>query len=174
MQGRASEDRLPTVTNPTQHGSSWIAVTFVVAFLLTELPLPDWAALWRPGWVTLVLIYWCMAVPERIGVGVGWMSGLVLDVLMGTVLGQHALALSVVAFLTLKLHRRVRVLPIWQQGLTVFVLLMIDHVLVLWINGIQGRPVESLAYWASPLTSTLLWPWVFIILRDMRRKRGVT
>ena len=51
-----------------------IATTFVIALLLTALPMPESAAIWRPAWVALVLIYWCMAVPERVGVAVGWIG----------------------------------------------------------------------------------------------------
>jgi len=154
----------------------WFAIvtSFVVALMLTALPVPDWAGVWRPGWVALVLIYWCLAVPERVGVGVGWVVGLFLDVLTGTLLGHHALGLSLVAFVTHKLHQQVRVLPLWQQAISVFALVLMHQVLVVWINGIRGFPVEPFAYWASPLTSMVLWPWVFIILRDIRRKYGVT
>jgi rod shape-determining protein MreD len=137
--------------------------------MLTALPMPDWAAVWRPAWLALVIIYWCMALPSRIGVLVAWFSGILLDVLVGTLLGQHALALSVVAFITLQFYRQVRVLPLWQQGITIFGLVFVHQVLVLWINGIQGMPVPVSAYWASPLISMVLWPWVFIVLRDIRR-----
>ena len=151
-----------------------IAASFVVALMLTALPVPAWAAAWRPAWVALVLIYWCMAVPGRAGVAVGWMMGLLLDVLYGTLLGQHALGLSVVAFITLQLHQRVRVLPVWQQGISIFGLVFIYQLLVLWINGIRGFPVQPSAYWSAPLVSMMLWPWVFVILRDVRRKYGVS
>lgn len=157
-----------------RHGGWVIVLSFVVALTLTALPLPDWAAVWRPAWVALVLIYWCMAVPERVGVGVGWFVGLLLDVLMGSLLGHHALGLSVVAFVTHKLHQQVRVLPLWQQAISVFGLVLIYEVLVLWINGIRGIPVQAWAYLSAPVTSMVLWPWISIILRDARRKYGVS
>lgn len=162
------------MTLEKRRGTWAIGLSFLVAFILTELPVPAWAAVWRPAWVALVLIYWCMAVPERVGVGIGWFLGLLLDILTGTLIGQHALGLSVLAFITHKLHQRVRVLPLWQQGISVFGLLLLYQMLVLWINGIQGRPVSAWAYWSSPLTSTVLWPWVFVILRDVRRKYRVS
>jgi rod shape-determining protein MreD len=153
----------------------WIIVaSFVVAMMLTALPMPEWASLWRPAWVALVLIYWCMALPARIGVLVGWSVGLLLDVMTGTLLGQHALALAVTAFVAHQLHRRVRVLPVWQQGLTVFGLVFVFQALVLWINGIMGMPVALLAYLAGPLISMFLWPWVFVVLRDARRRFRVS
>lgn len=150
-------------------GNGVIVLSIIVALMLTALPMPDWAAVWRPAWVGLVIIYWCMALPSRIGILVAWFSGILLDVLAGTLLGQHALALSVVAFVTLQFYRQVRVLPLWQQGITIFGLVFVHQVLVLWINGIQGMPVPVSAYWASPLISMVLWPWVFIVLRDIRR-----
>jgi len=147
-----------------------IYLTLLVGAILTIIPMPDWALEFRPQWLALILIYWCMALPERIGVVVGWLTGLLLDVLVGTLLGQHALSLSVVAFLTLKLYRRVRVLPVRQQMFTIFVLLLVERLLTLWVTGAAGYPAPSLWYWAAPLVSTLLWPWVFIVLRDIRRR----
>jgi len=158
-----------------RRGGAWVVVaSLVIALALTALPMPSWAAPWRPAWVALVLVYWCMAVPARIGVLVAWSMGLLLDVLSGTLLGQHALALGVVAFVTHKSHRRVRVLPLWQQGLSVFALVFCYQLIILWVNGIQGRTLPAAAYWGSPLVSTVLWPWVFVVLRDLRRRYRVS
>lgn len=157
----------------TRVGYTAIALSFVVALMLTALPMPDWAALWRPAWVALVLIYWCMAAPAYTGVVLGWTLGLFLDVLAGTLLGQHALGLAIVAFVAHRFHLQVRVLPIWQQGVSVFGLVFVYQALILWINGIQGMPVQAAAYWSSPLVSMLLWPWIFIVLRDVRRRYQV-
>ena len=162
-----------TRNSTTGHGGGVIALSFVVALMLTALPMPELAILWRPAWVALVLIYWCMALPGRIGVFVGFSVGILLDAMVGSLLGQHALALAVVAFIAHKLHRRVRVLPVWQQGMTVFGLVFVFQALVLWINGIKGMPVTIGAYLAAPLISMLLWPWVFVVLRDARRRFSV-
>ena len=160
---------------PRRQSGGWIIfASFVVALTLTTLPMPAWAALWRPAWVALVLIYWCMAVPRRSGVFVGWSVGLLLDVMTGTLLGQHALGLSIVAYISHRSHRHVRVLPLWQQGISVFALVFLYQILILWINGIKGTPVHASAYWAAPLMSMVLWPWVFVVLRDLRRKFGVS
>ena len=147
-----------------------ILLSFLVALMLTALPMPAWAALWRPAWVALVLIYWCMAGPAYAGVVMAWALGLFMDVLVGSLLGQHALALGIVAFVAHRFHRQVRVLPIWQQGVSVFGLVFIYQALILWITGIQGMPILAAAYWSSPLVSMLLWPWVYIVLRDVRRR----
>ena len=156
------------------HGGAIIALTFLVAMALTIVPLPDWARIARPDWVALVLIYWCMALPERVGVGVAWVVGILLDVLTGTLLGEHALALTVVAYLTLKLHQRIRLYPVWQQSITVLVLLALNQLLVLWINGIMGRPTQSWLYWTPSLLGIVLWPLIFAMLRNLRRRFAVS
>lgn len=160
-----------SVTRP--RGGGIIAFTFCMALLLTILPLPEWAGPYRPAWVVLVLIYWCMALPTRVGVGVGWLMGLLLDLINGVLLGQHALALAVVAYLATLLHQRIRVFPVWQQALTVLVLVGLSQMLVLWVLGVTGAVPRSWDYWLPSLTSMLLWPWVFVILRDVRRRFGV-
>jgi len=161
------------VTRVVHQGRWVITATFVFALLLTVLPMPDPATAWRPAWVALVLVYWCMAAPDQVGVVVGWTAGLFLDVMTGTLLGQHALGLSVVAYIAHLTHRRVRVLPLWRQGITVFGLVFLYQALVLWSNGIRGIPVMASAYWISPLVSVLLWPWMFVVLRAIRRRYAV-
>ena len=152
-----------------RQGSGVIALTFIVALMLTMLPLPDWAMFLRPEWATMVLIYWCMALPQRVGVAVGWCVGLLLDVIHGAVLGQYALALSLVAYITLSLHQRLRIYPLAQQALVILMLLLLQQLLVIWIKGFLGQSPESLQYWLPSFTSMLLWPWMFLILRDVRR-----
>ena len=158
----------------SHRGGLTIALTFLAALLLTVLPLPDWSQQLRPPWVTLVLVYWCIALPERIGVGVGWIMGISVDVLTGTLLGQHALGLSIVAFIAVELHQRVRLFPLWQQSLTVLVMLLLERLLALWMAGAAGHPAPSLWYWASPLSGMVLWPWVYLLLRLLRRRFHVT
>lgn len=151
-----------------------IYLTLLMGYLLTLIPLPEWAQTFRPQWVALILIYWCMALPERVGVGLGFIVGLLLDVLTGTLLGQHALGLSVVAFVTIKLHLRVRVMPLRQQVFTIFIILLVERLLALWSTGAAGYPTPSLWYWVTPVIGMLLWPWIYILLRDTRRRFHVS
>lgn len=152
-------------------GRMWIiALSLVIALMLTALPLPEWAVNWRPAWVAMVLIYWCMALPERVGIGVSWMLGLLLDVQQGTVLGQHALGLAIVAYITIKSHQRLRVYPLFQQALVVCGYILLFQFIVLWIKGMLGIPPRHWSYWMPAFSSMLLWPWIFIVLRDVRRK----
>ena len=145
-----------------------ILIVFLIALGLTVMPLPDWAREFRPQWVALTLIYWCMALPQRVGVGTAWILGIFEDVLAGTLLGQHALGLSLIAFLTLRLHQRIRVYPMWQQALTVLVLLILHQLMTLWVDSTIGRPTQPLSYWIPSLIGMLLWPLVFRLLTVVR------
>ncbi len=138
--------------------------------MLTIVPLPEWAVLWRPEWVALVVIYWSMALPRRVGVGYAWILGLLLDIIKGTLLGQHALGFAVIAYLTLRFHQRIRVFPLWQQSFAIGLMLAIHLLLLLWVYGMMGRAPQTSLYWGPVLTSMALWPWVFLLLRDVRRR----
>ena len=68
--------------------ATWVIVfSFFIAYLLAIVPFPEWAMNYRPEWVPMVLIYWVMALPYRIGIGSAWIVGLVLDILEGSILG---------------------------------------------------------------------------------------
>ncbi|HEC19699.1 MAG TPA: rod shape-determining protein MreD [Gammaproteobacteria bacterium] len=151
------------------HGGATLLLTFIGALMLQMLPLPEWAQPLRPDWVALVLIYWCIALPDRVGVGIGWLAGLMLDVAHGALLGQNALALAVVAYLAIRLHQRIRVFPLWQQAVSALLLVTLHLMLVLWLKGATGQSAETWAYWLPALTSMLLWPPTFLILRGLRR-----
>ncbi len=156
----------------TTPNSGWVIVlTFIIAILLMIMPLPEWMQPIRPHWVALVLIYWCLALPYKVGVIGAWFCGLLLDVLSGTLLGEQALALSLVAYVTLMLHKRIRVKPLLHQALTVFlIILLAHHVPLLWIQGISGQSIQTWPYWITPFSSALFWPVVFSLLRYVRRK----
>lgn len=152
------------------HQGGWIIFfSFVIALALVIMPLPDALEMIRPGWVAIVLIYWCMALPARVGVGIGWLAGLFTDVLHASLLGQHALTLALIAFLTLKLHQRIRVFPLWQQAVTVFVLMMFQATISLWIRGMLGESPSLWQLMLPALTTALVWPPSFILLRHVRR-----
>jgi len=154
-------------------GGGVVVLTFIGAFALAIVPLPESLEIYRPEWVTLALIYWTMALPARVGVAIGWVIGLLLDVLRDTLLGQYALALALVAFLTLHLHQRLRVFPLWQQAMGVFVLVMLQGLVVIWIKGLIGQSPGLWAVIAPALASALIWPAVYLYLRHLRRRYQV-
>ena len=144
-------------------------MSFVFALVAHMIALPDWAQNLRPDWIALVLIYWCIALPDRVGVGIGWLAGLMLDVAGGALLGQNALILAIVAYLAIRLHQRIRLFPVWQQSVSVLLLVLLHLMLALWIKGTFSQSAETWAYWLPALTSMLLWPVVFTGMRWLRR-----
>ena len=160
-------------SKPTSHGGIIILTSFAVAFILTMIPISDDLQIYRPEWVTLILIYWCLALPHRAGVFTGWTVGLLLDIHLGSLLGQHAMTLSIVAYLSYKLHARIRLYPLLQQSLIILLLVALSQMLLLWIRGITGNAPGNWSYWLPSLTSMLIWPWVFYLMRAIRRMYGV-
>jgi len=151
-----------------QHG--WVIVaSFMIALMLAIMPLPAWAIPWRPDWVGLALIYWCIALPQRVGVFSGWLVGIVHDVLTTTLLGQHALSFCLMAYISLQIHRRLRIYPFHQQMIVVFSLILIGQLPTIWVRGLQGSPPDNLSFLYVALTSMLLWPWLFTGLRMLRQ-----
>ena len=148
-------------------------ITVIGAFMLAIMPLPDWAEKFRPDWVTLVLIYWAMALPSRVGVTIAWFSGLLLDVSYGTLMGQHAVGMVLVIYVIHIQHQRLRVASLMQQAIVIFFLLLIKQLLALWVDGMLGRAPDSWLYFMPTIISTLLWPWTYLILRDLRRKFSI-
>ena len=150
-----------------------IAASLLVALVLSILPWPVWTEQFRPDWVALVLIYWCIALPNRVGVGTAWTVGLMLDVLYGSMLGENALAKSLIAFLAVRFHLQLRMFPRWQQGMVVLLLVVVNNLLVLWIKHLAGQAPSTWSYLTPSIVSMLLWPWLFVILRDIRRHGNV-
>jgi rod shape-determining protein MreD len=147
-----------------------IYLSLLVALVLMILPLPDWAQIYRPNWMALVLIYWSMALPKRVGLWFAFFSGIILDTSLGTLLGQHTLALVLIIAINMNFYQRIRVLALAQQAIYVFVLLLINQVIVAWVEGFLGRSTPLLAFFGAPFIGMLIWPWVFVVLRDIRRK----
>lgn len=147
-----------------------VIATIVVALMLMVIPLPDGTEPFRPDWVTLTLIYWAMMMPRTWSVGSAWIVGIVLDVAQGTILGQHALALGAVVFVTVKFHLLVRVFPMQQLAATVFALLALYQFLLFWINGVAGIDAPAISYWAPVLSGTLFWPVMMVFLRGVNSR----
>ncbi len=147
-----------------------VIVTIVVALMLMVVPLPDWVEVLRPDWVALILIYWAMMLPRTWSVGSAWLTGLVLDVAQGTILGQHALALCFIVFVTVRVHLLMRVFPMSQMTATVFALLALYQFILFWINGVAGIPAPAIAYWAPVIGGAIMWPAVTMLLNGARMR----
>ena len=145
-----------------------VILTFIVGLTLTILPLPGGIEAFRPDWLAMLVIFWAMQLPRTWSVGTAWIIGVVLDVSQGTLLGQHALALCCVAFITVRFHLLMRVFPITQLTATIFPILATYQFLLFWVNGVAGVSAPLIAYWGPVISGTLLWPVVMTILSGMR------
>jgi len=150
-------------------GTFIITMTFLLAFILTLLPIPLWAGWFRPAWVLLVLIYWNLRFPNQVNIGIAWFVGLLMDVLNGTLLGEHALAMTVASYFVIKMHARIRMFPLVQQGLCVLLLVLLYQFVIYNIQGFVNEAPQSKWYWISALVSMLLWPWVVSILKNLHQ-----
>tara|TARA_B100000953_G_scaffold204515_1_gene168679 strand:- start:1486 stop:1962 length:477 start_codon:yes stop_codon:yes gene_type:complete len=150
-----------------------IAMTFVVGFILSALPLPETIIDWRPCWLAMLLIYWCMALPERVGILSAWLLGLLFDVQQSFILGQHALGFIFLAYVIIKNHKRMRVYPLLQQSLVVCLYLLIFQAIMLLVMLLSGTITYTWLYWVPAFTSMLIWPWLFIFMRDFRRRNNI-
>ncbi len=158
----------------TQHAYWVVVATFLAAYLLAVIPLPAWLLWARPEWMALVLVYWAIALPHRVGLFTGLILGVVMDVLEGAVLGQNALSLTVLALLSLTLYQRMRVYNLWQQAAMVFLLVGIHQLICQWVQNLQGVAAQSLIFLLPAFTSALLWPVMLHVLRAVRRHYQVT
>ena len=150
---------------PAARFDGFVFASLIAGLALTILPLPDAVSAWRPAWLAMLVLYWTLYRPEHFGLIGAWFVGIAMDTLTGTLLGQHALALMVIAFISLKLHLQIRVFPKGQQALTILMLLLVYEFLLFWVDGVAGFSTSGMARWLSVLTSTALWIPLAALLR---------
>jgi rod shape-determining protein MreD len=153
----------------SNRSSSVLYATFLAALVVQVLPLPLWIQQARPDIPLLVLIYWSMALPDRIGIIAAVVTGIIVDALTFSLLGQHALAYAVPVYIVLIMHKRLRLMPMWQQALTVLVILYIERLITALILGITDGVLPDMLFWLPPVIGMFLWPWIFILLRELRQ-----
>lgn len=148
----------------------FVYLSIFVALLLTVMPMPQAVKLARPDWTLLVLMYWTLALPQRINIGVAFFSGFIVDVLVGTVLGVNALAFSVVIFVVAQHHLKIRNFSVIQQSLLLGMLLALYQLLLFWLSHFLTGVYFLPEYLWPVLTGMLAWPWLFWLLRRYRRQ----
>lgn len=149
--------------------SPWVLpLSLLVALLLTLLPMPPALQPLRPYWLALVLAYWVMEDPDRVGLGLAFVIGVVADLVVGTLLGEQALRLVVITFILQRFRARLRFFPMSQQALAIGALLLNDRIVALAIRMTLGEPALASLAWFSPLIGMLLWVPVFMLLDGLR------
>lgn len=144
--------------------------TVILAIIFAVLPLPEPINAARPDLLLLLVIYWALSAPRIAGLLFAWFCGLAIDVLKGIILGQHALAFLVVAYITHKNQLRIRVFPMSQQTATVFMLLAVYQFIVFWLDGIIGQPVTTWMRWLPVISGAMLWPILVAALDTWNRR----
>ncbi len=135
-----------------------MALSALVALALAVLPLPAVLDAFRPDFLVLVVFYWCIESPRAGGLTLAFFAGLALDVIHGVVLGQHALALTLMGAWATHLRLRIRVFSLLSQCLVIFALLTGYQFVLFWVDGATGNPVTAFSRWLAPIIGALLWP----------------
>lgn len=156
--------------------SNWlVAVSLLAGLVMLVIPLPAGVGPLRPYLLALVLGYWLLESPHRIGLGTAFVLGLAADVVSASLLGEQALRLVVLAFLIQRFRARLRFFPLWQQAGAMFVLLLNDRVITALVHVVAGGPAMPWLGWLAPVLGFALWPWLFLLLDELRlrtRDRG--
>ena len=153
---------------------SVIVSSLIIALVLQIVPLPIQVDLYRPDWVLVVLSYWCMALPHRVNVGIAFVTGIAVDILVGTTLGIHSLGLSICVYILAANYQRLRNYSVWQQAIVIGLLSSLYHLLTFWVQHLLTDIYFQVDYLWPVLTSMAIWPWVFWLLRKTRRQLSIT
>jgi rod shape-determining protein MreD len=150
----------------------YMVLTIVLALLFNLMPWHDLVGV--PDLVALVLTFWCVHQPRKMGIGMAWAVGLLMDAGNGSLLGQHAFAYAFLAFGAITLHRRILWFSLWRQAAHVLVLLLAAQALMLAVRMVAGGGFPGPMYFAGSLTAAALWPTVtFLLLLPQRRPESV-
>jgi rod shape-determining protein MreD len=151
--------------------TGFIVLTLIAALMLNLLPWSG-VALWvKPDFVALVVLYWCIEQPRKVGFVAAWLLGLFMDVADGTLFGQHALAYSILAYAGIVLHRRVRMFSGTSQVLHVVPLLLMNDLIVLAIRTAGGAEFPGFQYFIGSFTGGALWIPLGVLFKLPQRPR---
>jgi rod shape-determining protein MreD len=146
----------------------FIGFSLIVALLLDMLPLGR--VPWMPDFLALVLVFWAVHQPLRVGIGLAFLFGLIVDVHQAALLGQHALSYTALSFFAAMVHRRLLWFAVPSQALQVLPMFAVAHGLELLIRMIGGGIFPGWIMLLAPLAESLLWPVVSVLLLAPQRR----
>lgn len=147
-----------------------IVLSLLCALVLQIMPMPASVDLYRPEWVLLVLSYWTLALPHRVNVGIAFINGLVLDILLGSSLGVHSFAMCVSIYVLAANYQRLRNYSVWQQAIVIGVTSAFYNLIVFWLQHLLTDVYFLITYMWPVVSSMVIWPWLFWLLRKLRRQ----
>jgi len=151
--------------------AGFIALTLIAGLLANLLPWSG-VALWiKPDFVALIVLYWCIEQPRKVGFVAAWSLGLFMDIADGSLFGQHALAYSILAYAGIVLHRRVLRFSGTAQVLHVVLLLLMNDLIVLAIRLAAGAEFPGFQYFAGSFVAGALWLPLGRLLKLPQRRR---
>ncbi len=145
-----------------------VLLSLLVALILSHMPLPDPISAARPALVLLVAIYWTQFLPTAFGLLAAMLLGIMVDVLSGSLLGQHAFAFVLICYVIAKLRDSMRMFPWWQQGLVLAPLLGLYEFILFWMDGVSGREADTMWRWLPIVSTALCWPLLCSLLLPFR------
>lgn len=150
--------------------SVFILISILASLVLAIVPMPIAFEYFRPDWPLLVLAYWSMAMPARVSIGYAWVTGFILDILLGSVLGIHAFAFSITIYITTSNYQKLRNFSVWQQAIMIGLFLALYHLIVFWLTHFLTDVYFIVQYMWPVVTGMAVWPWLFLLLRKYRRQ----
>jgi len=146
----------------------FIAASLLAGLAFNLLPWQDVRGV--PDLLAVVITFWCVHQPRKMGIGAAWALGLVMDAADGALFGQHALAYAALAYAAQSLHRRILRFPLWQQALHVLVLLAASQLLMLLVRLAAGATFPGISFFVGSVVAAVLWPLVTLLLLAPQRR----
>ncbi|OOF89350.1 rod shape-determining protein MreD [Rodentibacter ratti] len=154
----------------------WVMILlfFIIALVMELAPWPIGFQAFKPSWLVLVLTYWVLAIPNKVSIGIAFLLGVIWDIVLGSTLGIHALVLSVAFYFIAKNYLVLRNLSLWFQSLLVIIFVFFIRFAIFLVELFLHSAVFNWQEIFGAIASGILWPWVFLLMRKMRRKVGLS
>ena len=145
------------------------ALSIIVAFTLKLVQVPYWLVSFWPDWIALVMVVWALQAPQKVTPLIAFIVGTMLEVLTAKSFGVVSIGLATLVFLVNLSHLQLRVLSSWQQVFLVVVLVAFSNLINLWLEGLVGGNKISVEDWYSIVGNIVVWPFINILLNEVRR-----
>lgn len=147
-----------------------LAAIFIATLVLEIMPWPAGFQGLRPAWLVLVLTYWALALPNKISVGTAFVMGIIWDLILGSILGIHALILSIAIYFVAKHHLILRNLSLWLQSLLIMGFIVLVRFSIFLVELVLHSAEFNSQELLGAVISGVLWPWIFLLMRQIRRQ----